>query len=219
MAIPPVRVRIFLIELSHFEFISEDVGALPVVWEEDGPLADDGDAPLPPDHKTTTKAMPQIKPTSHDTKIALKNILHMGQRPLHETSTQRASIGVRSGRRDFISHPSLEASASRAGCAQSASPRSPRWFGWTRSGTCSASRCPSARVSILSRPARQCGDVSAFVMLGGNFVPAVPERDLMEAAWRRLRPTVQVLTKLNRSACMARQISCASFPNAADTWR
>jgi hypothetical protein len=71
------RVRVFLVDLCHFGSVSEDLGALPVVWEEDGALTDDGDVSLLPDHKTTTKAMPQIKPTTHDTKIALKNILHM----------------------------------------------------------------------------------------------------------------------------------------------
>ena len=29
------------------------------------------------------------------------------------------------------------------------------------------------------------GKVKAFVGLGGNFVRAIPERDAMEAAWRR----------------------------------
>lgn len=43
------------------------------------------------------------------------------------------------------------------------------------------------------------GKVSAFVMLGGNFVRAIPERDRMESAWRRLGLTVSISTKLNRS--------------------
>lgn len=43
------------------------------------------------------------------------------------------------------------------------------------------------------------GTVSAFIGLGGNFVRAVPERGLMEAAWRELPLTVQIATKLNRS--------------------
>jgi molybdopterin-dependent oxidoreductase alpha subunit len=43
------------------------------------------------------------------------------------------------------------------------------------------------------------GDVRAFIGLGGNFVRAIPERGLMEPAWRKLRLTVQVATKLNRS--------------------
>src|SRR5207302_4056802 len=43
------------------------------------------------------------------------------------------------------------------------------------------------------------GEVRAFVGLGGNFVRAIPEREAMEQAWRKLRLTVQVATKLNRS--------------------
>ncbi|MCC2955773.1 FdhF/YdeP family oxidoreductase [Massilia sp. IC2-477] len=41
--------------------------------------------------------------------------------------------------------------------------------------------------------------VKAFIGLGGNFVRAVPERGLMEAAWREIPLTVQVSTKLNRN--------------------
>jgi molybdopterin-dependent oxidoreductase alpha subunit len=41
--------------------------------------------------------------------------------------------------------------------------------------------------------------VKGFVSLGGNFVRAIPERALMEAAWRKLRLSVQIATKLNRS--------------------
>ena len=43
------------------------------------------------------------------------------------------------------------------------------------------------------------GKVKAFVGLGGNFVRAIPDRDRMEPAWRKLRLTVHVATKLNRS--------------------
>ena len=43
------------------------------------------------------------------------------------------------------------------------------------------------------------GSVKAFVGLGGNFVRAVPETQRVEAAWRQLRLTVQIATKLNRS--------------------
>jgi molybdopterin-dependent oxidoreductase alpha subunit len=43
------------------------------------------------------------------------------------------------------------------------------------------------------------GKVRAFIGLGGNFIRAIPERELMEAAWTKLRLTVQVATKLNRS--------------------
>jgi molybdopterin-dependent oxidoreductase alpha subunit len=41
--------------------------------------------------------------------------------------------------------------------------------------------------------------LQAFVGLGGNFVRAVPERTLMEEAWRELPLTVQIATKLNRN--------------------
>ncbi|WP_157220874.1 FdhF/YdeP family oxidoreductase [Flavisphingomonas formosensis] len=43
------------------------------------------------------------------------------------------------------------------------------------------------------------GEVRAFIGLGGNFVRAIPERERMEAAWQRMRLTVQIATKLNRS--------------------
>ena len=43
------------------------------------------------------------------------------------------------------------------------------------------------------------GKVDAFLMLGGNFVRAIPDRGRMEAAWRKIGLTVNVATKLNRS--------------------
>ncbi len=43
------------------------------------------------------------------------------------------------------------------------------------------------------------GNVRAFISLGGNFVRAVPETAPVEAAWRKLRLSVQIATKLNRS--------------------
>ncbi len=43
------------------------------------------------------------------------------------------------------------------------------------------------------------GSVRAFIGLGGNFVRAIPEREKMEAAWQKMRLTVQIATKLNRS--------------------
>ncbi|WP_159349510.1 FdhF/YdeP family oxidoreductase [Roseomonas harenae] len=43
------------------------------------------------------------------------------------------------------------------------------------------------------------GRVQAFLGLGGNFIRAVPDTVRMEAAWPRIRLTVQVATKLNRS--------------------
>ena len=41
--------------------------------------------------------------------------------------------------------------------------------------------------------------VKAFVSLGGNFVRAIPDRDVMEPAWQRQQLTVYIATKLNRS--------------------
>ena len=43
------------------------------------------------------------------------------------------------------------------------------------------------------------GQVTAFIGLGGNFAHAVPEREAIEAAWRGLRLTVNIATKLNRT--------------------
>lgn len=43
------------------------------------------------------------------------------------------------------------------------------------------------------------GEVKALVSLGGNLVRAVPDTSRIEPAWTRLRLTVQVSTKLNRS--------------------
>jgi molybdopterin-dependent oxidoreductase alpha subunit len=43
------------------------------------------------------------------------------------------------------------------------------------------------------------GDVKAFIGLGGNFVRAIPDTGRMEPAWNRLKLTVQISTKLNRS--------------------
>jgi molybdopterin-dependent oxidoreductase alpha subunit len=43
------------------------------------------------------------------------------------------------------------------------------------------------------------GDVKAFVQLGGNVVRAIPDWPRVEAAWRRLRLSVNIATKLNRS--------------------
>jgi molybdopterin-dependent oxidoreductase alpha subunit len=51
------------------------------------------------------------------------------------------------------------------------------------------------------------GSVRAVVLLGGNLVRSVPERRLIEPAWRKLRLTVQILTKLNRTALVHGEIS------------
>jgi molybdopterin-dependent oxidoreductase alpha subunit len=60
----------------------------------------------------------------------------------------------------------------------------PRWDGLTTVDACE---------KILK------GDVRGFVSLGGNFLRAAPERSLMEPAWSRLRLSVQIATKLNRT--------------------
>jgi len=51
------------------------------------------------------------------------------------------------------------------------------------------------------------GKVRAFFMLGGNFVRAIPDHGQMEPAWRRIRLTVNVATKLNRSHLVHGEIS------------
>ena len=51
------------------------------------------------------------------------------------------------------------------------------------------------------------GRIKAFVMLGGNFVRAIPDHGRMEPAWRRMRLTVNVATKLNRSHLVHGEIS------------
>jgi len=43
------------------------------------------------------------------------------------------------------------------------------------------------------------GSVRAFIGLGGNFVRAAPDHHRIEPAWGRMRLTVQIATKLNRS--------------------
>ena len=51
------------------------------------------------------------------------------------------------------------------------------------------------------------GTVKAFVMLGGNFARAIPDHSRMEPAWRRMRLTVNVATKLNRSHLLPGEVS------------
>ncbi|WP_426240319.1 FdhF/YdeP family oxidoreductase [Pararhizobium sp. DWP1-1-3] len=60
----------------------------------------------------------------------------------------------------------------------------PRWMGRSTVETCRA---------IID------GSSRGFVSLGGNFLKAIPETEAVEAAWRKLRLTVQIATKLNRS--------------------
>lgn len=51
------------------------------------------------------------------------------------------------------------------------------------------------------------GSVQGFLSLGGNLVRAVPDRNAMEPAWRRLTLTVFVATKLNRSHLIHGKVS------------
>ncbi len=60
------------------------------------------------------------------------------------------------------------------------------------------------------------GRVDAVINLGGNFVRSVPDRWQIEPAWRNLRLTVNIATKLNRSHFVHGQKSyvlpCLSLP-------
>ncbi|MDO6585324.1 FdhF/YdeP family oxidoreductase [Salipiger sp. 1_MG-2023] len=51
------------------------------------------------------------------------------------------------------------------------------------------------------------GKVKAVISLGGNLLRALPDRERLEAAWPRLRLTVHVATKLNRSHLMPGEVS------------
>ncbi len=51
------------------------------------------------------------------------------------------------------------------------------------------------------------GQVRAFIGLGGNFIRAVPDTLAMEQAWRKLRLTVQIATKLNRNHVIHGQVA------------
>ncbi len=51
------------------------------------------------------------------------------------------------------------------------------------------------------------GTVRAFVTFGGNFAHAAPDRDRLEPAWRKMRLTVSVATKLNRTHLLPGEIS------------
>ena len=51
------------------------------------------------------------------------------------------------------------------------------------------------------------GSVKAFIGLGGNFLRAIPEREMIEKAWPEMRLTVQIATKLNRSHLINGQVA------------
>jgi molybdopterin-dependent oxidoreductase alpha subunit len=60
----------------------------------------------------------------------------------------------------------------------------PRWEGHTSVDACEA---------IIK------GETRAFISLGGNFLRAVPDTEAVTPAWRKIRLTVNIATKLNRS--------------------
>lgn len=51
------------------------------------------------------------------------------------------------------------------------------------------------------------GKVKAFIALGGNMVRAAPDIERVEKAWRKLRLTVAIATKLNRSHLVHGEVS------------
>jgi molybdopterin-dependent oxidoreductase alpha subunit len=51
------------------------------------------------------------------------------------------------------------------------------------------------------------GEVRGFLSLGGNFIRAIPDTNRMEECWRRLRLSVQIATKLNRSHLVPGEIT------------
>jgi molybdopterin-dependent oxidoreductase alpha subunit len=51
------------------------------------------------------------------------------------------------------------------------------------------------------------GELQALLQLGGNLVRSLPDHGQLEPAWRRLRLTVQIETKLNRSCLVHGEIS------------
>ena len=53
--------------------------------------------------------------------------------------------------------------------------------------------------TVTALEAMAAGRAKAFVALGGNFTRAVPDTAAAEASWRKLRLTVSIATKLNRS--------------------
>ena len=61
--------------------------------------------------------------------------------------------------------------------------------------------CTEAAEAIIK------GEVHAMFQLGGNLVRALPDLDRLLPAWRRLRLTVQIETKLNRSCLVHGEVS------------
>jgi molybdopterin-dependent oxidoreductase alpha subunit len=61
--------------------------------------------------------------------------------------------------------------------------------------------------TVTGLQAMVAGKVKAFIALGGNMVRAAPDTELIEEAWRGLRLTVAIATKLNRSHVVHGQVS------------
>src|SRR5207248_2753786 len=61
--------------------------------------------------------------------------------------------------------------------------------------------------TVTGLQAMVAGKVKAFVALGGNMVRAAPDSERIEEAWRGLRLTVAIATKLNRSHVVHGQVS------------
>jgi molybdopterin-dependent oxidoreductase alpha subunit len=61
--------------------------------------------------------------------------------------------------------------------------------------------CTEAAEAIIK------GEVRAMVQLGGNLVRSLPDHDRLLPAWRKLRLTVQIETKLNKSCLVHGDVS------------
>jgi molybdopterin-dependent oxidoreductase alpha subunit len=61
--------------------------------------------------------------------------------------------------------------------------------------------CTEAAEAIIK------GEVRAMVQLGGNLVQSLPDHDRLLPAWRKLRLTVQIETKLNKSCLVHGDVS------------
>src|SRR5579872_6121268 len=51
------------------------------------------------------------------------------------------------------------------------------------------------------------GEVKAMIQLGGNLIRSLPDHSVLMPAWRKLRLTVQIETKLNRSCLVHGEVS------------
>src|SRR5262245_18483339 len=72
--------------------------------------------------------------------------------------------------------------------------------------------------TVRTCEAVRSGSVKAFISLGGNFIRAIPETDIMERAWRQLEMTVQIVTKPNRGALIhGRAAYLLQFVSVEDT--